>query len=72
MNVIIMLTLQSYWRVQVGEPDLTGVIVLRVEQITELRQQFGPGLQLSFRGYGRDQDTFMIDNKEVTQRQIRP
>lgn len=47
------------------EPDLTSVIVLRVEQITELRQQFWPGLQLSFRGYGRDQDTFMTDNKYI-------
>lgn len=54
---------------QAGEPDLAGVIVLWVEQIAELRQQFRPGLQLSFRGYGRDQDTFMTENKKVTQRQ---
>lgn len=61
MNLIITLTLQS--REQGGEPDLAGVIVLRVEQITQLRQELRPGLQLSFRGYGRDQDTFMKDNK---------
>lgn len=53
--IITTLTLQ--------EPDLASVIILWVEQITELRQQFWPGLQLSFRGYGCDQDTFMTDNK---------
>lgn len=58
------LTLQSHQCVQAGEPDLAGVIVLWVEQITELRQQFGPGLQLSFRGYGRDQDTFMTESRK--------
>lgn len=49
---------------QAGEPDLAGVIVVGVEQITKLRQQFRPGLQLSFRGNGRDQDAFMIDNRK--------
>lgn len=44
------------------QADLAGAIVLRVEQIAELRQQFWPGLQLSFRGYGRDQDPFMTQN----------
>lgn len=68
IHLIIRLTLQSDLCAQAGEPDLAGVIVLRVEQITELRQQFRPGLQLSFRGYGRDQDAFMIDNKKVRQR----
>ena len=48
----------------VCEADLAGVIVLGVEQITELRQQFRPGLQLSFRGDGRDQDTLMIESRE--------
>ena len=51
--------------VQVSEADLAGVIVIRVKQITELRQQFWPRLQLSFRGYGRDQDTLMIKNKKL-------
>lgn len=37
-------------------PDLTSVVVLRVEKVTQLRQQFGPRLQLSFRGDGCDQD----------------
>lgn len=59
-------TLQSFLCAQAGETDLAGVIVLRVEQITELRQQFRPRLQFSFRGNGRDQDAFMID--KVTQR----
>lgn len=47
------------------ETDLASVIVLRVEQITELGQQFWPGLQLSFRGYGRDQDSFITNNKLI-------
>lgn len=62
LSLIIAWTSQSHLCVQAGEPDLAGVIVLRVEQVTELRQQFRPGLQLAFRGYGCDQDTFMIDN----------
>lgn len=47
-----------------NETDLAGVVVLRVEQITELRQQLRPGLQLSFRGNGCDQDPFRTDSKE--------
>lgn len=39
-----------------GYPDFASVVVLGVEKITELRQQFWPGLQLSFRGNGCDQD----------------
>lgn len=45
---------------KVCNPNLAGVIVLRVEQVTELRQQLWPGLQLSFGGDGRDQNAFII------------
>lgn len=69
--MIITLTMQRYWSVRAGELHLAGVIVVGVEQIAELRQQFWPGLQLSFRGYGCDQDAFMIDNRKVIQGQIR-
>lgn len=42
--------------------DLTGVVIFRVEQVAELRQQLGPRLQLPFRGDGRDQDTCVGDS----------
>lgn len=45
---------------KVCSPNLAGVIVLRVEQVTELRQQLWPCLQLSFGGDGRDQNAFII------------
>ena len=41
----------------VGSSDLTGVVVLRVEQVTQLGQQLWPGLQLPFRSDRGDQDT---------------
>lgn len=48
------LEMRKHWQTSA---DLTGVVIFRVEQVAELRQQLGPRLQLPFRGDGRDQDT---------------
>lgn len=55
-RIFVMLQCQS---------DLTGVVVLRVEKVAELRQQLRPRLQLPFGGDGRDQDAFKKRNIDI-------
>lgn len=55
-----------------GQSDLTGVVVLRVEKVAELRQQLGPRLQLPLGGDGRDQDALGEKRKHQVMLQQRP